>query len=151
METTGRPQGDHRETTERPQLNFRRERERPQKDHIETTERPQGDHRETTGRPQRDHSQITEGSARDHRETIERPQTDHRETTVELPLGNRFWSLHPVCSYTMLIYTRGGVGLGVYEHCMDPLASDGASREKDRGEVPQRRETTDTRKGDRAT
>ncbi len=40
---------------------------------------------------------------------------------------NIFGLSHPVCGFTMLKHTRAGVGPRVYEHCMDPLASDGAS------------------------
>ena len=61
------------------------------------------------------------------RKTTERPKRDQGETKPISNRENSFGLSHPVCGFTMLQHTRAGVGPRVYEHCMDPLASDGAS------------------------
>ena len=98
--------------------------ERSQRDHGETTERPrpklcQGE--------QGDQSQTKVISGDENGEPTERPKRDQRETKPISNRENSFGLSHPVCGFTMLKHTRGGVGPRVYEHCMDPLVSDGAS------------------------
>ena len=61
------------------------------------------------------------------KETIERPKRDQGETKPISIREPSFGLSHTVCGFTMLKHTRGGVGPGVYKHCMDPLALGGAT------------------------